>query len=162
MSDSQTIEIQLPDDRPPDWANSLMKWALTTPGLQSTLGQQLAILSFEGRRSAKIYTIPVSYHRQDDVVTIVTKRVRKWWHNFESPIEVGLRLAGRDYTGEAQIESDPDEALAFMTEYLKERPIDAKAYGLAKDDVSLESITQILPGIVVIRIEVTPTRLSRR
>lgn len=154
MSDVQTIEVQLPDDRPPDWANSIMKWALTTPGLQSMIGQQLAILSFEGRRSAKTYTIPVSYHRQDDVVTVVTKRVRKWWHNFESPISVRLRLAGRDYSGKAHIESNPEEALEFMTGYLLERPIDAKAYGLAKDDRTREEIARIIPKIVVIRIEI--------
>ena len=160
MSEVQTTEVQLPDDRPPRWANSIMKWALTTPGLQSTVGQQVAILSFEGRRSGKTYEIPVSYQRQGDLVTIVTKRVRKWWRNFETPLEVGLRLAGRDHRAKAQIESNPDEALEFMTEYLKERPIDAKAYGLAKDDLSQERIAQILPGIVVIRIEVEGRELG--
>lgn len=154
MSDVQATDVQLPDDRPPTWANSLMKWALTVPGLQSTIGQQVAILSFEGRRSGKTYAIPVSYHRREDVVTIVTKRLRKWWHNFESPIEVRLRLAGRDYEGKAEIVSDPNETLGFMTGYLKERPIDAKAYGLAKDEVSAENVARILPGIVVIRIDV--------
>lgn len=154
MSDARTIEVQLPDDRPPNWANSLMKWALTTPGLQSTIGQQLAILSFEGRKSEKTYAIPVSYHRHDDVVTVVTKRVRKWWHNFESPIDVRLRLAGRDYSGKAHIETNPEEALEFMTEYLLERPIDAKAYGLAKEERSREEIARIIPEIVIIRIEI--------
>jgi hypothetical protein len=131
-----------------------MKWALTTPGLQSMVGQGVALLTFEGRKTAKTYTIPVSYHRADDVVTIVTKRARKWWHNFESPVEVALRLAGRDYTGRAQIESDADDALEFMTEYLKERPVDAKAYGLAKDERTREKIARIIPHIVVIRVHI--------
>lgn len=154
MPEVQEIEVQLPDDRPPKWANSIMKWALTTPGLQSTVGQNVAILNFEGRRSGKTYVIPVSYQRRDDLVTIVTKRVRKWWRNFESPIEVDLRLAGRDCKGKAVIESNPDEALAFMTRYLRDRPIDAKAYGLAKDEINEERIAHILPGIVVIRIKI--------
>lgn len=154
MSDARTIEVELPDDRPPDWANSLMRWALTTPGLQTMIGQQLAILSFEGRKSARTYTIPVSYHRHDDVVTVVTKRVRKWWHNFESPTTVRLRLAGRDYFGKAHIENNPEEALEFMTGYLIERPVDAKAYGLAKDERTREEIARIIPKIVVIRIEI--------
>jgi hypothetical protein len=131
-----------------------MKWALTTPGLQSLVGQGVALLTFEGRKTAKTYTIPVSYHRADDVVTIVTKRARKWWHNFASPVEVALRLAGRDYTGRAQIESDADDALEFMTEYLKERPVDAKAYGLAKDERTREKIARIIPHIVVIRVHI--------
>jgi hypothetical protein len=154
MSDIRDAEVQLPDDKPPGWANSLMKWALTTPGLQSMVGQGVALLTFEGRKTAKIYTIPVSYHQADDVVTIVTKRARRWWHNFESPIEVELRLAGHEYTGKAKIESSADDALEFMTEYLKERPIDAKAYGLAKDERTREKIARIIPKIVVIRVQI--------
>jgi hypothetical protein len=154
MSDNRIAEVQLPDDKPPGWANSLMKWALTTPGLQSMVGQGVALLTYEGRKTAKTYTIPVSYHQRDDIVTIVTKKTRKWWHNFESPVEVELRLAGHDYTGRAEIESNADDALEFMTEYLKERPIDAKAYGLAKDERTREKIARIIPNIVVIRIHI--------
>ncbi|HEX6301139.1 MAG TPA: nitroreductase/quinone reductase family protein [Acidimicrobiia bacterium] len=156
MTDTQTVEVQLPDDRPPDWANSLMKWALTTPVLQSMIGQGVALLSFKGRKTGKPFTIPVSYHREDDVVTIITKRQRQWWHNFESPLDVELRLAGRDYTGEAEIESDDSDTREFMVEYLEKRPIDAKAYGLAKDEITREKIARIVPHIVVIRIAITP------
>ena len=154
MTASPVAEVQLPRDKPPDWANSLMKWALTTPGIQSMVGQGVALLSFEGRKTGKLYTIPVSYHRQDDIVTIITKRQRRWWHNFVSPIEVELRLAGHLYTGKAEIEADNAENLEFMTEYLKARPIDAKAYGLAKD-ATKDKIARIVPHIVVIRIAIT-------
>jgi hypothetical protein len=41
-----------------------------------------------------------------------------------------------------------------MTSYLEKRPIDAKAYGLKKDEITREKIARILPHIVVIRIEV--------
>jgi hypothetical protein len=155
MTASQTTEVHVPQDRPPNWANSWMKWALTTPGIEKMIGQAVALMDFRGRRSARAYSIPVSYHRQDDIVTVITKRQRKGWHNFESPIEVELRLAGRKYTGTAEIEADHDEVLEFMTEYLKRRPIDAKAYGLAKDERTREKIAQIIPHIVVIRIAIS-------
>jgi hypothetical protein len=156
MTASPTAEVRMPQDKPPDWANSWMKWALTTPGIQSMVGQGVALLSFKGRKTGNLYTIPVSYHRQDDTVTIITKRQRKWWHNFESPIEVGLRLAGHMYTGKAEIEADDAETLEFMTEYLKTRPIDAKAYGLARDETTKDNIVRIIPHIVVIQITITP------
>lgn len=156
MADTRTAEVRLPDDRPPDWANSLMKWALTTPGFQRMVGQGVALLSFKGRRTGKAYTIPVSYHRQDDIVTIITKRQRRWWHNFESPMEVELRLAGSDHIGKAQIEVDNADTLEFMTDYLSQRPIDAKAYGLAKDEITREKIARIIPHIVVIRVTIAP------
>ena len=43
-----------------------------------------------------------------------------------------------------------------MTGYLQKRPIDAKAYGLAKDERTREKIARIVPYIVVIRIEISP------
>ena len=156
MSDSVTADVQLPQDVPPDWANSMMKWALTTPGLQGMIGQGVALLSFTGRKTGKHYTIPVSYQREDDIVTVITKRQRTWWHNFETPLEVELRLAGHNYAGKAEARSSGDETLEFMTRYLEKRPIDAKAYGLNKDEVTREKIARILPLIVVIRIEIAP------
>ena len=156
MSVSPTADVRIADDKPPKWANSWMKWALTAPGIQNMVGQGVAILSFKGRKTGKVYTIPVSYDRQDDIVTLITKRQRKWWHNFESPIEVELRLAGHTYLGKAEIQADDDETLDFMTEYLKRRPIDAKAYGLTRDDITRRKIAKIIPHIVVIRIVISP------
>ena len=155
MTDSAATEVRLPDDRPPKWANSLMKWALTTPGLQAMVGQGVALLSFNGRKTGKPHTIPVSYHREGDIVTVITKRLRKWWHNFETPLDVELRLAGRIYGGTAEARPSDDETLEFMIGYLKKRPIDAKAYGLQKDEVTREKIARILPHIVLIRIEIS-------
>jgi hypothetical protein len=156
MTGSPTTQVPVPNDKPPDWANSLMKWALTTPGIQGLIGRGVALLSFEGRKTGRRYAIPVSYERQDDVVTIITKRQRKWWHNFESPIEVELRLAGSVFAGKAEIETDDAETADFMTEYLSRRPVDARAYGLAKDERTREKIAQIVPHIVVIHVAINP------
>lgn len=158
MTDSVTADVQLPQDKPPAWANSLMRWALTTPGIQGMVGQGVALLTFTGRRSGKTYTLPVSYHREGDIVTVVTKRARNWWRNFETPLEVGLRLAGRDYTGTAEAKTGEDDALEFMVDYLEKRPIDAKAYGLARDEITREKVARILPHIVLIRITIHATK----
>jgi hypothetical protein len=132
-----------------------MKWAVTTPGIQAWVGQGVALLTFTGRKTGKTYTLPVSYHRGDDTVTVVTKRLRNWWRNFETPTQVELRLAGRTYTGTAEAQTDNTEALEFMIDYLDKRPIDAKAYGLSKNEITREKISAILPHIVVIRIAIT-------
>jgi hypothetical protein len=116
----------------------------------------VALLGFTGHKTGNSYTIPVSYYREGDIVTVITKRQRNWWRNFEKPTEVTLRLAGRDYTGKAGIKTDDEENLDFMTDYLAKRPIDAKAYGLAKDEIVREKIARIMPHIVVIQIEVSP------
>jgi deazaflavin-dependent oxidoreductase (nitroreductase family) len=155
MTDTVTAEVQLPNDKPPAWANSLMRWALTTPGIQAMVGQGVALLTFTGRKTGKTYTIPVSYHRGEETVTVVTKRVRQWWRNFETAHEVELRLAGRKYTGKAEAMTGEEEALEFMVDYLGKRPIDAKAYGLARDEITREKVAKILPHIVLIRIAIS-------
>jgi len=156
MTDSERDEFQMPDDRPPEFANAIMRWAVTTPGIERLVGQGVALLTFAGRRTGTVYKIPVSYHQDGDEVTIVTKRIRRWWHNFETPQEVVLRLAGRDYFGKAEVETDTAAVGDFMMGYLEKRPIDAKAYGLAKDEITKKAIERIVPGIVVIRAVVTP------
>ena len=155
MTDSSAMEALLPQDKPPAWANSLMKWVLSTPGLQAWVGRDVALLGFTGRRTGQSYTIPVSYHRDGDTVTVVTKKLRNWWRNFETPVGVELRLVGQMHSGTARIVSSDAEALEFMTDFLKKRPIDAKAYGLTKDEIAKEKIARIMPHIVVVRIELT-------
>jgi len=156
MTDTVTADVKLPNDKPPAWANSLMKWALTTPGLQAMVGQGVALLTFTGRKTNKIYTIPVSYHREDDTVTVVTKRARHWWRNFETAHNVEVRLAGRNYTGKAEAVTGEEDALEFMLNYLGKRPIDAKAYGLARDEITREKVARIVPHIVLIHIAISP------
>jgi deazaflavin-dependent oxidoreductase (nitroreductase family) len=155
MTETATTEIRLPDDRPPAWANSLMTWALTTPVVQSMVGSAVALLTFTGRRSGKVYTIPVSYLREGDVVTIITKRLRKWWHNFEQPAEVELRLGGHTHRGKAEIRGSDNDVLEFMMDYLNKRPVDTKAYGLGKE-ITREKVAAIVPHFVLISIEVSP------
>lgn len=156
MTAVPTVEVQMPQDKPPAWANSWMKWALTTPGIQRLVGKGVALLSFRGRKTGLLYTIPLSYHRQNNTVTVITKKDRKWWHNFESPIDVEIRLAGEVYSGRAQIQAGEAENLEFMTDYLRQRPIDAKAYGLTRDEITRDRIARIIPHIVVIRVVILP------
>ncbi len=156
MADSMTADVRLPEDIPPKWANSLMKWALTKPLLQTSVGREVALLRFSGRKTGEQYTIPVSYQRDGDTVYLVTKKVRRWWHNFTPPHPVRLRLAGIEYKGTAEARLGEKENLEFMMDYLDKRPVDAKAYGLDKE-ITREKVMRIIPHIVVIRISLDPT-----
>lgn len=156
MTDTSTTEVRLPEDVPPKWANALMKWAITTPGLERMVGQGVALFTFTGHKTGQRYAIPVSYQRDGDTVTIITKKARNWWRNFEMPADVELRLAGRDYTGKAEVCLDDGANLDFMTDYLAKRPIDAKAYGLAKSELARDKVARIIPHVVLIRIDLAP------
>jgi hypothetical protein len=67
-----------------------------------------------------------------------------------------VRLAGRNYTGKAEAVTSEEDALEFMVDYLGKRPIDAKAYGLARDEITRDKVARIIPHIVLIRIGISP------
>ncbi|MGH8915964.1 MAG: hypothetical protein ACRDZM_15800, partial [Acidimicrobiia bacterium] len=94
--------------------------------------------------------------REGDTVTVITKKARNWWRNFTTPADVELRIAGRNYRGRAEADIEDGDALQFMIYYLEKRPVDAKAYGLRRDEITPEQVAGILPHIVLIRIAVTP------
>jgi hypothetical protein len=90
---------------------------------------------------------------------MVTKRQRNWWRNFESRPEVELRLAGSPFSGRAEVVDGDSTSLGFLTEYLEERPIDAKAYGVSIDadgKPDPDQVAALLPLIVLVRVAITP------
>ncbi len=140
----------------PGWLNSMMKLFLKTPLLQNTIGKQIALLSFTGRRSGKRYTIPITYERRDSSVMMLTKKTRSWWRNFEDQPAVELRLAGKTVKGTAEAHPATDADLDQVVDFLTSRPTDAKAYGVvALPDGSLdpESVLALLPRNVLVNVE---------
>ena len=82
-----------PTSRPPHWLNRVMAGALKTPGLQRVIGKNLALLTVTGVKSGNRYTIPVTYRRHGQTVTMMTKATNRWWRNLRSNPTVGLRLS---------------------------------------------------------------------
>lgn len=121
----------VPTWTPPRWMNRLISVLLMTPGLQSWLGRQPALITFTGHRSGRRFKVPVTYYRDGDTVVIITKQVRNWWLNFPAPVT--LQIAGRTITGHADAVTDEEAKLPLVAEFLRNRPRDAKAYGVTLD-----------------------------
>lgn len=151
-SDAGTV----PTGTPPAWVNRMMIRMLRTPGLQRMIGQGVALITVTGRKTGTEYTIPVSYHRDEDTVLVLTKRARTWWRNLEANPEVQLRLAGKQYWGRARLLLDGDpEALEHLAMYGEHLTRDAKMFGLTlTSDGKLDEgrARAVLPEIVIIRI----------
>lgn len=142
----------------PGWLNSLMKVLLQTPGLQRVVGRSVALITFQGRRTGRSYTTPVSYRRADSSVIILSRASRLWWRNLADNPEVGLRMAGRTHTGVAHAGIGEESDLGSLLAFLERRRFDAKAYGvsLGPDGRPEEAdARKLLPQIVVIRVELT-------
>ncbi|HKP88609.1 MAG TPA: nitroreductase/quinone reductase family protein [Thermoleophilaceae bacterium] len=87
--------------------NRAVRGILRSP-LHGLLSRRLALIAVTGRRSGRVYTIPVGYSRDGDLVTIgVGWPDRKvWWRNLRDGAPVRIRLRGVDRSGQARAHGD--------------------------------------------------------
>jgi hypothetical protein len=62
------------------WYNSMMKWILRSP-LHGLISKSTMLITYTGHKSGKLYTIPVNYVRDEDVLSVTSYRHRTWWRN---------------------------------------------------------------------------------
>jgi deazaflavin-dependent oxidoreductase (nitroreductase family) len=85
--------------------NPFMKWLLRSP-LHGAVSGMYLLITFTGRKSGKVYTTPVQYHRDGDRILVITSRAYKWWKNLEGGASVRLRLRGQEQTARAETTLD--------------------------------------------------------
>jgi hypothetical protein len=89
--------------------NAGMKGALRSP-LGKRIGHTLALITFKGRKSGKVFTTPVGYHLEGNTVHIFALPESKWWRNLlDGGATVGLNMAGRKVKGRGEVIDDPGE-----------------------------------------------------
>jgi hypothetical protein len=84
--------------------NKLVKPWLESPRFAGLISSRMALVSYEGRRSGKTFSLPVAYSRKGDEVsiTVALPDHKSWWRNFEGaggPIR--LQLKGVQHEGHA-------------------------------------------------------------
>ena len=70
------------------------------------------LVSVAGRKTGRIYTTPVNYMLDGNVVTAVSNRDRTWWRNIGDGAAVKLRIRAKDLSGKVEILQLDDDALA--------------------------------------------------
>jgi F420H(2)-dependent quinone reductase len=142
------------------FANHFVRPLLRGP-LGSRAGRHLALLRVPGRRSGRIYELPVQYAREDGTVWVLPGMPERktWWRNLrDGGHDVTLRLAGREYQGRATAlegATAPSDVAAGLAVYLDAMPRAARSLGLARDpDADRRSeLGAIIPGVVMVRID---------
>ena len=82
----------------PRVVNVLVKFILRSP-LHGLMSKNRMLLTYQGRKSGKVYTIPVSYFREGESIVCFTDS--SWWKNLRGGAPVRMRLSGRDVVGMA-------------------------------------------------------------
>lgn len=59
------------------WYNSIMKWILRSP-LHGLINKSIMLITYTGRKSGKVYTIPVNYVRHGGLLSVTSYRHRTW------------------------------------------------------------------------------------
>lgn len=144
---------------PPPAMNWMMATTLRLPLLHRLVSKMLLLIAFTGRKSGKHYVIPVGYHRNGNMITILTKHFRKWWHNFESHAPVVVRIEGRNYTGQAAALTDTATMIPIIAHLVEANPGEAEIYQIKLLDngkPDLDSVRELAPKVVIIQVTLHP------
>jgi deazaflavin-dependent oxidoreductase (nitroreductase family) len=115
-------------------ANGMMKSLLLSP-LHGLVSSRAMLITVSGRKSGRLYTTPVNYAREGNVITVVSRRNRTWWKNLRGGAAVTLRVRGQDLKGTAEVVEDDHEAIVGALLALHPRYSPERAAGRAQDRV---------------------------
>jgi deazaflavin-dependent oxidoreductase (nitroreductase family) len=147
-------------DRPWEWrpsafANAMIATMLQLPLVHRLMSNQILLLNFTGHKSGKRYSVPVGYVREGAKVTILTKRIRTWWHNFQAAAPVEVRIEGKVYQGNARVVTDVSSVAPLLTALMIKYPHYAQFYGVrlvSGGRPDGEDIRRVAPKIVVVEV----------
>ncbi|MFW5709630.1 MAG: nitroreductase/quinone reductase family protein [Chloroflexota bacterium] len=140
---------------PPPIVNRIMSTLLRLPLLHRLVSGSILLITFAGRKTGRQYSTPLGYTQKGDVITILTKRFRSWWHNFEEPAPVTVRVRGKDYYGQAHALTDVDTIVPLIAHVVEIAPREAEIFHIRTDGdkPDLDSVREMAPKIVVIRVD---------
>lgn len=113
--------------------NFFVKGILNSP-LHPLMSASTAVINVTGRKSGRIYSIPVNYEQDGNEVMITSARDRTWWKNLRGGSEISLRIKGERYSARAVAVEDDDVVGAYLDALLLRQPNMAKFYGVNKEE----------------------------
>ncbi|QIS11360.1 nitroreductase/quinone reductase family protein [Nocardia arthritidis] len=123
-----TSSVNLPTV--PGYVNWLVRKTLRSP-LHPMLSRSIMLLTVTGRKTGARYVIPIRYLREGDVITCYTDG--GWWRNLRGGATVELRIAGRNWSGNATATRDSAIVTEGLARFLQAFPSDSKYYGVRRD-----------------------------
>jgi hypothetical protein len=145
-------------DRVMQRLNPLVAWLLRSP-LHPLLAWGLMLVTVTGRRSGRVYTIPVGYQRDGDALVVLVSRPsrKQWWRNYRERRPIGVCLWGRIAQGHAAVVSPGSPAFREAIERTFSRvPGLGRQFGIAYDRRTGLTGAQrdvVAQAAVVVRIE---------
>ncbi len=73
--------------------NPMVIWLLRSP-LHRFLDKNTMLITVSGRKSGKLYTLPVSYIRDGETLLVISQKDRTWWKNLQGGAKVTVFVQG--------------------------------------------------------------------
>ena len=113
--------------------NLFVMGILNSP-LHPLMSASTAIIRVTGRKSGRIYSIPVNYERDGNEVMITSTRDRTWWKNLRGGSDARLCIKGENYSARAEAVEDDDVVGTHLDALLLRQPNMARFYGVNKEE----------------------------
>jgi hypothetical protein len=142
--------------------NPLIALLLRSP-LHALLSAALVLITVQGRRTGRRYSIPVGYRQDGECLTIlVSEAARKqWWRNYREPGPIGVLLRGVERTGRAEVIAPSSDEFAEVSRHTLERmPFLGKVFGIPDYDrrvgLAPAQLARLREQIAVVRVNLDP------
>lgn len=109
--------------------NPSVRWLLRSR-LHGLMSKNTLLLEFEGRKSGRELSTPISYYEDDGVFRGFTERRFGWWRNLEYG-RVHAIVRGRRYEVDVDLEQGEAEIREGLRSFLRAVPRDASHAGVA-------------------------------
>jgi hypothetical protein len=100
------------------WYNLIIKILLRSP-LHFIVSNAVMLLKYQGRKSGRYYTVPVSYSRDAKDLLVISQRKRSWWRSLVGGAPVEVRLQGHWSDARAEAFTDPEIVAKELALYLE-------------------------------------------
>ena len=109
--------------------NPILAALLRSP-LHAMVDSGMMLISVTGRRSGKLYTTPVNYLRDGEMLAVISMRERTWWRSLRGGAEVGMHLQGQARSGRTTLAEDDATVADGLRRLLALNPAYARFLGV--------------------------------
>ena len=107
----------------------LINWVMVTilrSPLHGIFSGSILAMRYTGVKSGRIFTVPARYHRQGEVLHLITSTDTRWWPNFRGGHQAQVLVRGAWLPATIEAVTDvPDTAGPLMREMWQAHPSDA-------------------------------------
>ena len=130
MSEHSSLTFH-PYPSPPAYISQIVKMILRSP-LHVLMSHQTMLLTLQGRKTGKTYTVVVTYIQDGKMVFFLSRA--NWWKNLRGGAKVLLQLRGKAVTGFAEAVFDQSLTEEKITQIVEMNAKEAKYFSVVMDN----------------------------